>query len=212
MKYGLLLFGIASLLIFAGCGNGEKGEQQAQGEHQGAVEEVKEQTHAVTEEVQKTAVEAAKAAEEKVEEAVKTIEEKTGEAVETVEPYLKKAQDYKTKGDYEAAIAAAKKAVEISPNDDLRAYQFLVGLYFDLGRFGEAAELEKVFIAKYEQQASLDWMLIQRHVKILRCAYEFDAAIQFLENHSRVAPEKITELINRVKEDRINGVSSISCD
>ncbi len=211
MKYGLLLFGIASLLIFAGCGNGEKGEQQAQGEHQGAVEEVKEQTHAVTEEVQKTAVEAAKAAEEKVEEAVKTIEEKTGEAVETVEPYLKKAQDYKTKGDYEAAIAEAKKAIEISPND-LRAYEFLVGLYFDLGRFGEAAALDKVFIDKYEQQASLDLNLIQRHVKILRCAYEFDAAIQFLENHSGVSPKKIKELTVEVAADRFSGVTSISCD
>ena len=199
MKYGLLLFGIGSLLILAGCGNGEKGEQQAQGEHQGAVEEVKEQTHAVTEEVQKTAEEAAKVAEEQ-------------ESAPSIESYLKKAQDYKTKGDYEAAIAEAKRAVEKSPNDDLRAYQFLVGLYFDLGRFGEAAALEKVFIDKYEQQASLDWMLIQRHVKILRCAYEFDAAIQFLENHSTVSPKKITELINRVKEDQINGVTSISCD
>ena len=199
MKYGLLLFGIGSLLIFAGCGNSERGEQQAPGEHQGAVEEVKEQTRAVTEEVQKTAEEAAKVAEEQ-------------ESAPSIEPYLKKAQDYKTKGDYEAAIAEAKRAVEKSPNDDLRAYQFLVGLYFDLGRFGEAAALEKVFIDKYEQQASLDWMLIQRHVKILRCAYEFDAAIQFLENHSTVSPKKITELIGRVELDKINGVTSISCE
>jgi len=199
MKYRLLLFGIGFLLIFAGCGNGEKGEQQAQGEHQGAVEEVKEETRAVTEEVQKTAEEATKVAEEQ-------------ESAPSIEPYLKKAQDYKIKGDYEAAIAEAKRAVEKSPNDDLRAYQFLVGLYFDLGRFGEAAALEKVFIDKYEQQASLDWMLIQRHVKILRCAYDFDAAIQFLENHSRVSPKKITELIHRLEEDRFSGVTSISCD
>jgi tetratricopeptide (TPR) repeat protein len=212
MKYGLLLFGIACLLTFAGCGNGEKGEQQAQVEHQGAVEEVKEQTRAVTEEVQETSEEAAKAAEEKVEEVVKTIEEKTGEAVETVEPYLKKARDYKTKGDYEAAIAEAKKAVAISPNDNLRAYEFLVDLYFDLGRFGEAAALGKVYIDKREQQASLDWNLIQRHVKILRCAYEFDAAIQFLENHSGIFPKKIKKLIVDVEADKFSGVTSLSCD
>jgi hypothetical protein len=48
MKYAALLLGIVTLFIFVACGNGDKGEQPAKSEYQGAVEEVQQGPGAVT--------------------------------------------------------------------------------------------------------------------------------------------------------------------
>jgi Skp family chaperone for outer membrane proteins len=109
MKYAALLLGIVTLFIFVACGNGDKGEQPAKSEYQGAVEEVQQGPGAVTqtagdleeekegaigdleeekegaigdlEEEKEGAIEDL---EEEKEGAEETLREKTGEAVETV--------------------------------------------------------------------------------------------------------------------------------
>jgi Skp family chaperone for outer membrane proteins len=109
MKYAALLLGIVTLFIFVACGNGDKGEQPAKSEYQGAVEEVQQGPGAVTqtagdleeekegaieelEEEKEGAIEdleeekegAIEDLEEEKEGAEETLREKTGEAVETV--------------------------------------------------------------------------------------------------------------------------------
>jgi Skp family chaperone for outer membrane proteins len=98
MKYAALLLGIVTLFIFVACGNGDKGEQPAKSEYQGAVEEVQQGPGAVTqtagdleeekegaiEELEEEKERAIEDLEEEKEGAEETLREKTGEAVETV--------------------------------------------------------------------------------------------------------------------------------
>ena len=100
MKHAVVLLGIVSLFIFAACGNGEKGEQPAKSEYQGAVEGMKDEAHSVTQTM-----------EEKAGEAVETLKAKTGEAVEAAKE--KAAQPFqgmaeKMGGHTEAADEALK--------------------------------------------------------------------------------------------------------
>ena len=52
MKHAALLLGIVALFIFAACEKGDKGEQPAKSEYQGAVEEVQQEPEAVTQRVE----------------------------------------------------------------------------------------------------------------------------------------------------------------
>jgi hypothetical protein len=74
MKHAALLLGIVTLFIFAACGKSDKGEQPAESEYQGAVQEAPEQPQAVPQTAEGLGQEAAKPDE--------TLGEKTGEAVE----------------------------------------------------------------------------------------------------------------------------------
>ena len=98
MKHAALLLGIVALFIFAACGNSDKGEQPAESEYQGTVEEMQQGPEAVTQTPQELEEEGEGAVEEPEEEpekgveeleqepegAEETLREKTGEAVETV--------------------------------------------------------------------------------------------------------------------------------
>ena len=98
MKHAALLLGIVALFIFAACEKGDKGEQPAKSEYQGAVEEMQQEPGAVTqtpqdleeekegavEELEEEGEEAVEDLEEEGEQAEETLREKTGEAVETV--------------------------------------------------------------------------------------------------------------------------------
>jgi Skp family chaperone for outer membrane proteins len=125
MKYAALLLGIVTLFIFVACGNGDKGEQPAKSEYQGAVEEVQQGPGAVTqtagdlEEEKEGAIEdleeekegAEETLREKTGEAVETVREKTGEAVEAVKE--KAAQPFEGMAEKMGGHAdAAKQAME----------------------------------------------------------------------------------------------------
>ena len=84
MKHAVGLLGIVFLLIFAACGNGEKAEQPAKSEYQGAVEGVKEEAHGVTQTMEEEAEEAVEGVKEEAHGVTQTMEEKAGEAVETL--------------------------------------------------------------------------------------------------------------------------------
>jgi Skp family chaperone for outer membrane proteins len=126
MKHAALLLGIVALFIFAACGNGDKGEQPAKSEYQGAVEEVQQEPEAVTqtpqelEEQGEGAVEdleeegegAVEDLEEEGEKAEETLREKTGEAVETVREKTGEAVETVREKTGEAVEAVKEKAAQ----------------------------------------------------------------------------------------------------
>jgi len=118
-----------------------------------------------------------------------------------IELYLKKAQEYKRKGEYEAALDEARRAVEIEPND-LRSYTMAGGLCMELGRFEEAVDIDRKYIKLLEEGNNLGWFEIMRHVWFLKCARQYDEAVEFLKKHRDVSAQKTDDLIRRVEEDK----------
>ena len=114
MKHAALLLGIVALFIFAACGNGDKGEQPAESEYQGTVEEMQQGPEAVTQtpqDVEEEGEQAEETLKEKTGEAVETVREKTGEAVEAVKE--KAAQPFEGMAEKMGGHAdAAKQAME----------------------------------------------------------------------------------------------------
>ena len=100
MKKAMLLIGIACLLVFAGCGNGEQAEETAQ-------EEMKEDTGAVQKDAQQEK-EATESAAAEVEKTVDAAKEKTKETVETVKKKTEKTVET-AKKETEQTVETAKE-------------------------------------------------------------------------------------------------------
>ncbi|MDD1778889.1 MAG: tetratricopeptide repeat protein [Candidatus Helarchaeota archaeon] len=125
---------------------------------------------------------------------------------ESLDPYFERFDEYVANGNYEEAIAEAKKVIEIAPQDE-RAYSVLKGIYSTTGRYTEAIEVSKELLEVVKNKGIPICGYLRSHAAILEYDGKQDEAIEFLKGYRRDCPETVKELVNGLNEAKAKGES-----